>query len=1111
MCGIKFEKSQLRQSAFKVSAIVSTYNSEKFMRGCLQDLTEQTLYKKGKLEIIVIDSASEQNEQAIVREFQARYPNIFYIRALERETLYAAWNRGIQAARGQYITNANTDDRHRKDALGILSRALDEDPDVDLVYGNCHVSTTANESYEDNDKRRIFRYPEYFAPVALVHFQFGPQPMWRKSVHDNIGYFDGSFQAAGDYDFNIRFALKGLRALHVPNAVGLYLLHNEAISSANNDVMQRENARIAQTYKTVENVEKLYKAAGIPCDAPEDRAKALIDMGIRLQEFYPPWYEGRVDNNIPFALECFLKAAELCPLMPASVNNLAALLFVQGFLDEATKLMREFLVYVQNEVVRRNLELLTRQDTPGKQLQFLPSGLLLPTQRSLAFENKGFDRQNISCRIATMDSGSVHPTVTDMQTPNNNTPVNLSVVIATRNRCKNLLQCLEALAQQTYPAMQFEVLICGGGSIDGTGDRVQCVQVPYRLEYLSQDSWGFAAARNMGIRHAHGGLILFLDENVLPAPDLLERHVQAHERLRGTKTAVLGIVSAPPATTLSAELLQNSGILPPYQAMSAEQFYDYTHFRTVNLSLPRSAFDEAGFFDEDFTGSVPEDMELGYRLYRKGYRVFFDASCKGVHDNSLRLFHFCTRRVFAGRNAVLTAFKHPELTQEVVGLPTLDGIAHRLRQWLITTEGNRVEVNGLLEQIMSSLRLIENAPPQNATITESQRQQIMTSVDFINTYCFYQGLLDGQSLLTRDASLPARLLRITFVTPGSSLSGGIKMIFEYCNRLAERGHHVTIVAPYGDKPDWFVLDPRVTFIQSDYNDEHLLRDVPVGDVVFATYWMTAFYVARLPASKGVKFYLIQGRESIGLSHSPEKANLTYILPLHQVTVSSWLADWLEQEFVQKASVVPNALDASVFFAEPHIRTNYPAGDFRIGMVFNTQYGKGLVEGLEAFYLVKKRYPQAKLIMLGTEQPSQEVCDEFYYNIIGDAIRHYYNSLDVFVSTSWSEGFGLLGLEAITCGIPLVTVDSGGCREYVVHEETALVCPPQNPHELAKAVIRLLHDPSLGKRLRQNGLKIAQKFSWDVSVQTMEDTLFRVLRERSQEANIYLQKYDAVGV
>ena len=93
-----------------VSAIVSTYNAERFIRGCLEDLEAQTI--ADRLEIVVIDSGSPQNEGTIVREFQQRYDNILYIRTAQREGLYAAWNRGIQAARGKYITNANTDDRH---------------------------------------------------------------------------------------------------------------------------------------------------------------------------------------------------------------------------------------------------------------------------------------------------------------------------------------------------------------------------------------------------------------------------------------------------------------------------------------------------------------------------------------------------------------------------------------------------------------------------------------------------------------------------------------------------------------------------------------------------------------------------------------------------------------------------------------------------------------------------------------------------------------------------------------------------------------------------------------------------------------------------------------
>jgi glycosyltransferase involved in cell wall biosynthesis len=132
----------------KVSAIVSSYNSERFIRGCLEDLITQTLYQKGKLEIIVVDSGSQQNEKAIVREFQQRYLHIVYIRTKERETVYSAWNRGIRAASGEYITNANTDDRHRKDALELMALALDRNPHMGIVYADVLVTETENETFE---------------------------------------------------------------------------------------------------------------------------------------------------------------------------------------------------------------------------------------------------------------------------------------------------------------------------------------------------------------------------------------------------------------------------------------------------------------------------------------------------------------------------------------------------------------------------------------------------------------------------------------------------------------------------------------------------------------------------------------------------------------------------------------------------------------------------------------------------------------------------------------------------------------------------------------------------------------------------------------------------
>jgi len=206
--------------AYLVTAIVSTYNSEQFIRGCLEDLESQTI--ADRLEIIVVDSGSEQDEAAIVREFQQRYNNIRYIRTERRETIYSAWNRAVSQARGKYLTNANTDDRHRRDALQRLAAQLEANPNTALVYADSAVTRAPNASFGQATVVGHFRWPE-FCPRQLFRVCYvGPHPMWRKSLHQSYGYFDASLKVAGDYDFWLRIAPHETFR-HVPETLGLYL------------------------------------------------------------------------------------------------------------------------------------------------------------------------------------------------------------------------------------------------------------------------------------------------------------------------------------------------------------------------------------------------------------------------------------------------------------------------------------------------------------------------------------------------------------------------------------------------------------------------------------------------------------------------------------------------------------------------------------------------------------------------------------------------------------------------------------------------------------------------------------------------------------------------
>jgi hypothetical protein len=217
------------KTQFTVSAIVSTYNAEKFIKGCLQDLIGQTLYQKGKLEIIVVDSASPQDEKPIVEQFQAKYPNIIYERTSERETIYAAWNRAIKMARGRYITNANTDDRRRSDALEVMANYLDKHPNVCLVYADQLITSVANETFANTKAERRWNWPPYSYEELRRRCCIGSQPMWRKSLHETYGEFRSEFHCAGDYEFWLRIGSQGEKMALIPQILGLYYLNPQGI------------------------------------------------------------------------------------------------------------------------------------------------------------------------------------------------------------------------------------------------------------------------------------------------------------------------------------------------------------------------------------------------------------------------------------------------------------------------------------------------------------------------------------------------------------------------------------------------------------------------------------------------------------------------------------------------------------------------------------------------------------------------------------------------------------------------------------------------------------------------------------------------------------------
>jgi glycosyltransferase involved in cell wall biosynthesis len=210
------------------------------------------------------------------------------------------------------------------------------------------------------------------------------------------------------------------------------------------------------------------------------------------------------------------------------------------------------------------------------------------------------------------------------------TGIDVSVVVATYNRCAGLEELLRALASQTYPASRFEVVVIDDGSTDGTRELLQTIDVPYALRSFHQANSGPAAARNLGVRHARGAIILFLDDDVVPVPRLIAAHEAAHGLT--TMHVVTGPMLAPPAEwpQPSWDRWDAAQLEKQYRAMTDGDYpCTQRQFFTANASVHRHLFDAAGGFDPAFRRA--EDMELAWRMSRHGARFIFEPNAEVVH------------------------------------------------------------------------------------------------------------------------------------------------------------------------------------------------------------------------------------------------------------------------------------------------------------------------------------------------------------------------------------------------------------------------------------------------------------------------------------------------
>jgi glycosyltransferase involved in cell wall biosynthesis len=350
-------------------------------------------------------------------------------------------------------------------------------------------------------------------------------------------------------------------------------------------------------------------------------------------------------------------------------------------------------------------------------------------------------------------------------------------------------------------------------------------------------------------------------------------------------------------------------------------------------------------------------------------------------------------------------------------------------------------------------------------------------------------------------------MRISFISSSLWLSGGVRVVVEYANRLTARGHRVTLVTPGGTlDPDMLnelvsavvvrqsrvARRPRLNIMQMVRLTWSLAQAVPPSDVVISTHTPTT--VASLLAGRllrrGRLVWLFQDYWEMFIGRPLEDWLMRHALGWHEraLVVSNYTRQELVSYSPGDVVVVGEGLSDPELFHPLPPEARHSDGDGRtIFFLGDTRPRKGLSDFLQAADLVYERLRDIRLLVASKEDCPIEsrVPFEFVHRPARAELARLYATCDLFVSASWREGFGLPPLEAMACGVPVVLTDSGGVREYANSGENCLLVPIREPAALAEAMYRVLSDSSLARRLAANGPPTAATFTWNRAVDRFE--------------------------
>ncbi|CAN5187914.1 hypothetical protein BH09BAC5_BH09BAC5_28170 [soil metagenome] len=238
----------------------------------------------------------------------------------------------------------------------------------------------------------------------------------------------------------------------------------------------------------------------------------------------------------------------------------------------------------------------------------------------------------------------------------------ITVVIPTFNRAGKIAETLDALCGQTF--QDFNVIVIDDGSTDNTVELLQSKKenLSYPLDIILQQNSGASAATNNGITKAGSGLIILLDDDIIAAPDMIQKHFDFHSHHHDS--ILSGTAETDPDRSITDVqrykwyMEQQWKKIRPLKECIKVNFDNFI-ITTANMSFPYVIFKLTGGFDTSLRDGY--DVDFGFRALLKNIPLYFDTNVKSIHNDQINLRYYARRQKAYTQSKKIIFTKFPEL------------------------------------------------------------------------------------------------------------------------------------------------------------------------------------------------------------------------------------------------------------------------------------------------------------------------------------------------------------------------------------------------------------------------------------------------------------------